>query len=319
MSRLFTLLVLMPALVISSHAVAGSDAPDASGDDAIVASRGVASITMHDIDTLMMQLDPKVRPGFLDSPERIERTLNGMLLSRQVTAEAEKNGLQNTEEYQDRIAMARYNILMQMQIDAYMKSLEEPDFVPIAKEKYLVDDGTLYGEPDRRDLSYILVSDKTRDDAAAKKLINEIRDRILAGETFESQARIYSDDKPSRRSNNLLDDNLSWQLTDVVKGATDPEFEKALWALKKVGDISPVVKSSFGYHVIRLDAIKPAEKHPFESVKGIIIKPMREKWREERKLQYITQFNAQKLEANPDLVASLRTRYETGEPQAASE
>lgn len=73
--------------------------------------------------------------------------------------------------------------------------------------------------------------------------INKIKQDILAGETFESQARIYSED-PGSASNGGLYKNIS-------KGKMVKPFEAAALNLQE-GDISEPVESDFGYHIIQL-------------------------------------------------------------------
>jgi len=70
-------------------------------------------------------------------------------------------------------------------------------------------------------------------------------------------------------------------------------FEDAMFAMKK-GDVSDVVESEFGYHIIRLDDIKPAEVPPFEQVKARIEDDVR--------TQQATQEFAKQAETLSDLV-----------------
>ena len=69
--------------------------------------------------------------------------------------------------------------------------------------------------------------------------------RIKAGEDFSKMATLFSDD-PSARNGG----ELPW----FTKGQLDTSFEKAAFALKP-GQISDVVESRFGFHVIRLDSL----------------------------------------------------------------
>ena len=82
-------------------------------------------------------------------------------------------------------------------------------------------------------------------DQVAKEKLEEIRNRIVkGGESFEILAGIYSDDPGSR-------DN-GGRINDVVrKGGFDPSFVAASFKLQN-GEVSPVVKSQFGYHIIQM-------------------------------------------------------------------
>lgn len=79
--------------------------------------------------------------------------------------------------------------------------------------------------------------------ALSKEKIDEIRSRIIAGEDFAKLASLYSEDGTR---------DLGGELGFTNRGELDPAFEAAAYSLKKPGDVSEVVESSFGYHVIQL-------------------------------------------------------------------
>ena len=72
----------------------------------------------------------------------------------------------------------------------------------------------------------------------------DILARIKQGEDFEALAKEYSDDKASASNGG--------DLGYFAKGVMVPEFEEAAFKLEK-GQVSDVVKSSFGYHIIKVD------------------------------------------------------------------
>lgn len=80
----------------------------------------------------------------------------------------------------------------------------------------------------------------------AKDELNEFRQSILKGEKkFEILARTYSDDPGSKNEGGMF----SFKTTDKN---VDDNFRAAALKLKNPGDITPVVKSQFGYHIIQL-------------------------------------------------------------------
>lgn len=72
----------------------------------------------------------------------------------------------------------------------------------------------------------------------------DLRRRVLAGESFRTMAVLYSEEPMAARSGG--------ELGFMSKGELDPEFAKAAWALKNKGDVSRIVESKFGYHIIQL-------------------------------------------------------------------
>lgn len=86
-------------------------------------------------------------------------------------------------------------------------------------------------------------SDEAISDVREKLL--DLRRRVIAGENFRTMARVYSEDTGTALNGG--------DLGFVNKGdGLDPEFAKAAWALKNKGDVSRIVESKFGYHIIQL-------------------------------------------------------------------
>ncbi len=115
-----------------------------------------------------------------------------------------------------------------------------------------------YMEPEQRRVSHILVN-ADEDDAAAKAKAEALLAKLKAGEDFAALAESDSDDVVSAEQGGDLD----WIERDMM----DPEFEKAAFALSNKGDVSSVVKSEFGYHIIKLTDLKPEEVKAFDEVK----------------------------------------------------
>ena len=79
--------------------------------------------------------------------------------------------------------------------------------------------------------------------AAVKERLNSYRERILRGEKIGALARLYSDDPGSA--------SKGGDLGFVERGTLYPEFEAAAFNLKS-GEVSQVVKTQAGYHIIQM-------------------------------------------------------------------
>jgi peptidyl-prolyl cis-trans isomerase D len=93
---------------------------------------------------------------------------------------------------------------------------------------------------------------------AARKQAEGYTQAARKGEAFDKIAKEHSDDPGSKTEGG--------QLGFFGRGAMDPAFEKAAFALKP-GEISDPVRSSFGFHVIRLNEIKAGSVKTFDEVK----------------------------------------------------
>ncbi len=122
-----------------------------------------------------------------------------------------------------------------------------------------------YSSVEQRQVSHILVQG---DNADAKAKAEALKAELDAGADFSELALSSSDDTYSGKDGGKLD----W----FERGVMDPAFEDAAFALANNGDISGVVKSSFGYHIIKLDAVKASQVKPFADVSAEIIVELRE-------------------------------------------
>ncbi|NOZ24559.1 MAG: hypothetical protein GXO94_00455 [Nitrospirae bacterium] len=116
---------------------------------------------------------------------------------------------------------------------------------------------------DRARASHILVKTKEEADSLLK--------RIRAGEDFAAIAKKNSIDKGSA--------SKGGDLGFFGRGQMVPEFEKAVFSMKK-GAVSDPVKTQFGYHIIKLTDLKKGQKIGYDKVKDDLSKRLlREKRR----------------------------------------
>jgi peptidyl-prolyl cis-trans isomerase D len=128
-----------------------------------------------------------------------------------------------------------------------------------------------FGIPEQRKASHILIkvaSDAEQaevDEALAK--LNKLAERISQGEDFAELAKQYSEDPGTAPKGG--------DLGFFGKGLMDnPALDAAVFALKK-GEVSEAVRSSFGYHLIKLTGIKEANVKPFDEAKADVEKAYR--------------------------------------------
>jgi peptidyl-prolyl cis-trans isomerase D len=119
-----------------------------------------------------------------------------------------------------------------------------------------------YTSPEFRETSHILitVSEQVSDDEALAR-IQEIRQRILAGEDFAKLAGELSEDPVSAAGGGSLG--------EVGRGDMVPTFESALYSLQ-LDELSEPVKTAFGWHLIKVTSITGGEVQSYNSVKSTL-------------------------------------------------
>jgi len=99
-------------------------------------------------------------------------------------------------------------------------------------------------------------------DAAAKAKAEDLLKQLKGGANFGDLAQKNSDDPGSKTQGG----ELGW----LDRGKTVPEFDKAAFSLP-VGQLSDVVKTQFGYHILQVEDKKTAHLRPLDEVKGEIV------------------------------------------------
>ena len=171
-----------------------------------------------------------------------------------------------------------------LDIDAVSKDIRvsEEDL-----RKYYQENEARYTSPQERRASHILVkADKSAPAAErqqartkAQALLDEVR---KAPATFADVAKKNSDDPGSASKGGDLD--------FFGRGAMVKPFEDAVFALKP-GEISDVVETDFGYHVIRLDDVRGGQKKAFEAVRGEVESEVRRQLAQRKYAEVAEQFS----------------------------
>ncbi|WP_339488303.1 SurA N-terminal domain-containing protein [Pseudomonas sp. EL_65y_Pfl2_R95] len=161
---------------------------------------------------------------------------------------------------------------------------------------------------EQRDAAHILieVNDKVSDDQAKAK-IEEIQKRLKNGEDFAALAKELSQDPGSA--------NNGGDLGYAGPGVYDPEFEKALYALDK-DQVSGPVRSSFGWHLIKLMGVQAPEVPSFDSLKEKLVNDLKAQKVEKRFVEASKQLEDSAFEAS-DLAQpaqELGLKVETSKP-----
>lgn len=214
-------------------------------------------ISTQDAVHALAEVPSDMRAKVLGDPQQVKEMVQHLHLRRFLTNQAHTSGVANNPEIQRQIAVMQERILAEAQLE-YVENASLPSTELIDKQIR-----TIYkGEPERFTIPaqvharHILIAGK--DDASrakAEKLLADLR----TGADFEQLAREHSADPGSAAKGG--------DLGFFAKGKMVPAFEKAAFALKKSGDLSPVVQTPFGFHIIRLEGRKPATVKPFDEVK----------------------------------------------------
>ncbi len=197
-------------------------------DKLILAQAKLDSITVTDED-VNRQLDSRIQNliSQLGSQQKVEQVY-GMSINK---IKAEFRDEMRKQLIVEKLKQQKFG-------DLQVSPIEVKQFYETFKD-------SLPEVPEQVTLSHIFMVPKPSEKAEkeAYDLAESLRDSIKNGASFAELAKKYSQDPGSAASGG----DLGW----ASRGQFVPEFEHAVYALK-VGEISPVVKTQFGYHIIQL-------------------------------------------------------------------
>ncbi len=160
-----------------------------------------------------------------------------------------------------------YKVPEQVSVEYVELALEElAKAVSVTDEKlhaFYDEQKEQYTKPEQRKISHILfaINAKTDEKAALEKALKAQEE--LKTKDFSAVASEVSDDKLTAKKGG--------DLGLFIVGSMEKSFEEAASALKQ-GEVSKPVKSSFGFHLIKVTQLVPSEIKSFESVKDELTK-----------------------------------------------
>ena len=248
---------LSAALLHSAPALADDHKP-------VVLLEGAGvQVTDQDVMIETMTAPPEQRKAALSKPETVGQIALNIYTRKVLAADAVKAGAEKDEETQKALALAREKTLM----DFAIVKLDRHNALPAAEaEKQALAvykaNPKKYEVAEQVKASHILV--KFGDDRkAAKEKAEAILAELKGGANFAEVAKAKSDDTGSAARGG--------DLGLFGRGRMVKPFEDAAFALQNPGDLSDIVESQFGYHILVLTERKPAGIKPFEEVKDDLI------------------------------------------------
>lgn len=295
MPGVFVRVTIVLGCLVAGLALAQSDT--ALREDAVVASRGDAEVTIGDLRAKVRQAVSKPgRRGYFTDGDRVARLVEDQLLSRQLVGVAKESGLAASPELQAEIDAYVVGVIARAQIEQYLDGLDYPDADLLARERYLADKAT-YVVPESRDVRHILIGAESKNDDDASAKAQTAWEALQQGQAFDKVLDEFTED-PAVSHN-------GWVRDVTEGGAFDEAFTAAAFALAAPGDYSRPVKSLFGYHIIRLERVAPARQKPYEEVRDELIAGIRSDQRNAAREAYLDTFRTQETHLNEDVLKLL--------------
>lgn len=217
-----------------------------------------------------------------DKKEFVQRLITQELL----VEEAIKRGIQNDDAIRYKIQNYQRNLLIN---ELLRREFEGMTVVTNEEIKKYYEENVDQFTSEVVEASHILV--RKREDAEM------IKSLLSRGESFSELAIRYSVG-PSAKSGGSLG--------KITRGQMIPDFENALFALEKEGEISSIVETELGFHIIRLDKLKTIQVRSLNEASGKIRKLITDKKEKEFFENYVEELKKQiNIEINEEVLKDI--------------
>jgi peptidyl-prolyl cis-trans isomerase C len=248
--------IIVTVFALAAPLLFAQQAPPVPAGDPVIMKVGETEIRASEFEQALEAL-PAEYKSYAAGPGK-RQFAEDYLRLRVLAAAGEKEGLASDPKVKAQLKLLRENTLANAQLEKMRDSirLSEAD----AKKAYEERKGQL----ERAKARHILVAfegspaapaEGALSDAAARAKADEIRARIAGGADFAEVAKVESHDTGSGARGG--------DLGEFARGQMVPEFDQAVFEAK-AGELTPVVRTQFGYHVIQVQG-KGAV--PFEEVR----------------------------------------------------
>lgn len=231
-------------------------------------------VTVDDLKAQVeMSIPDEAQTTFWANNKKIREKIGELYVLGMLAKEAKEIKLDESAVLVNQLKLREAGFLARQYLQKLYQDAEKPDFERAAREAYEVNKDK-YRIEEQVSAAHILVKIKEdRDDGAAKKLAEEVRQKALGSESeaFAQLAEQFSDD-PSVKVN-------KGSLGFFSRRKMVEPFAESAFAMTEYGQVSDVVKTRFGYHIIRFEGRKPGGFRVFDEVKEALVDKQLQKFR----------------------------------------
>jgi len=304
-----TLVTVLFHLPLHADETPGGDS--AGGLNDVLASQGGVMITQGEIDVAFSKIPAEYRLAYIRNGDRVDRLIGDLLRIRIVAAEAIAVQFDEDPLIKSRMAMAAEKELAEAWMAKVKADTPEADYEALAHELYLANPDK-YMTDEIVDVSHILVNSENRSNEEALQLASSLREQLLEDPSrFDEMVMEYSDD-PSKAGND-------GRFSRMSRGQMVRPFEEMSFSMENVGDISELVETSYGYHIIKLNGKFPPRPIPFEEVNADAMTQAREKHLEDYRARYLRKLLDHPIEIPEGAVEAMVKRHFGDELELAPE
>lgn len=291
-----------PLLALSLAIIPGL----AGAQDAELVRRGDIAVTKADFDAYMERVPAAMQLQARADGDRNEKVVELIFTNRALARQAREAGFDKDPVVARRIEQNVESFLALQYSNHLEKNAPMPaNLEERAREVYLAN-LERWTVPPRMGLQHILVDLWGRTREMALERIREARAKAIAGEDFLALAAAYSTDPGMKTNKGVLGFPAEKDL--------DPRVGEAAFRLKADGEISEIVESPSGFHLLKRTGFRPGHVRKFEEVKATLVEEQKAALRSDASMKHAEALRrSPETRWNDEAIASLRTTLPAAE------
>ncbi len=218
-------------------------------------------ITLQDLQAALAAMSPERAERARTKRVYLQSIAENLLIWRSLAERAEAEGLTDDPLIQKSLQLQREQTLGELMLSRAEGQVQAADVEELAELEYQANRSQMASLPVIQ-ASHILIRIGEEGEAAARSKAESILQQLRQGQDFSRLARENSQDASAARGG---------RLGRLKMDRLVPEFKEALLQLTEPGQISEVVKSDFGFHIIRLEERSDAKIPDYAEVKDKLI------------------------------------------------
>ncbi|MDU0457860.1 MAG: peptidylprolyl isomerase [Geobacteraceae bacterium] len=236
-----------------------------------------------DLERLIAAQPAEIQKRFQDDPEQRVNLVRQLMTQKAVAARARKEGFDRKPDFKEQLGHVIDDFMTReylARVVAASVTVPEDDV-----KKYYKENESKFVIQEQVKIRHIFVEapKEMKEEEKHKALlkIETLQQRLKNGEDFAKVAKEASEDAESAK--------LGGELGTISPGGTSAEeFEKAAFALK-AGEVSGVVKTPYGYHIIRVDERKEKRTATLDEARDYILKKLKNEYEAKKVQEFVEQ------------------------------
>ena len=257
----------------------GSSVDSTTDADMVFARQGDVVLTHGELYGAISRMPPEIQLRFVRDGAKVDNLIGSLLRTKLIASDAKKSGFDQEMLVSNRMQLAAETELAEAWVANLILTAEDGDYEALAKEYYLAHPDDFQSQK-MVDASHILIKSDTRNDKEALEIAGSIREDLRQDPSqFDAFIVEFSED-PAKDSN-------GGRYPGIQRGQMVKPFEDAVFSMEQHGEISEPVETAYGYHIIRINRVIPAQLVPYDSIKQQLMTRAKEKHLADYRVRYI--------------------------------